>query len=130
MVTAWLFSIVPWPRDLYYGTYAIVFFTLGYIECQRRPSTRLTSKIATISPAIVSDQAYKATSAGDNTLQPDKRISSQTHLAIVAMHTPDLDHKMRHGISAVDLPRTLDHVPSGISGLMAPSAGWGGQWIS
>ena len=36
VVTAWLFSIVPWPRDLYYGTYAIVFFILGYIPYRLR----------------------------------------------------------------------------------------------
>lgn len=31
VVSAWLFWIVPWPRDLYYGTYAFAFFLLGYI---------------------------------------------------------------------------------------------------
>jgi adenylate cyclase len=36
VVTAWLFSIVPWPRDLYYGTYAFVFFILGYIPYRLR----------------------------------------------------------------------------------------------
>ncbi|WP_245444457.1 hypothetical protein [Microvirga sp. KLBC 81] len=39
VVTAWLFSIVPWPRDLYYGTYALVFFILGYIPYRLRHHT-------------------------------------------------------------------------------------------
>jgi adenylate cyclase len=30
-VSVWLFWIVPWPRDLYYGSYALAFFLLGYI---------------------------------------------------------------------------------------------------
>jgi len=31
IVSSWLFWIVPWPRDLYYGAYAFGFFLLGYI---------------------------------------------------------------------------------------------------
>jgi hypothetical protein len=52
-----------------------------------------------ISPAIVVAQANKATSAGDNTLQPDKPSSSQIHLATVSMLTPDPDHKVQLGTS-------------------------------
>ena len=62
-------------------------------ERQRRPSTKPTSSAATISPAIVVAQANKATSAGDNTLQPDKPSSSQAHLATVSMLPPDPDRK-------------------------------------
>jgi adenylate cyclase len=36
IVSAWLFSIVPWPRDLYYGGYAFGFFLLGYIPYRLR----------------------------------------------------------------------------------------------
>src|SRR5918998_5414305 len=36
IVSAWLFWIVPWPRDLYYGTYAFGFFLLGYIPYRLR----------------------------------------------------------------------------------------------
>jgi adenylate cyclase len=36
IVTVWLFWIVPWPRDLYYGTYAFAFFLLGYIPYRLR----------------------------------------------------------------------------------------------
>jgi len=36
VVTAWLFAIVPWPRDLYYGAYALVFFIFGYIPYRLR----------------------------------------------------------------------------------------------
>jgi adenylate cyclase len=36
IVSAWLFWIVPWPRDLYYGAYAFGFFLLGYIPYRLR----------------------------------------------------------------------------------------------
>jgi adenylate cyclase len=36
VVSAWLFLIVPWPRDLYYGAYAFGFFLLGYIPYRLR----------------------------------------------------------------------------------------------
>ncbi|MBM6593501.1 adenylate/guanylate cyclase domain-containing protein [Microvirga pudoricolor] len=36
IVTVWLFWIVPWPRDLYYGAYAFAFFLLGYIPYRLR----------------------------------------------------------------------------------------------
>src|SRR5918997_5649541 len=35
-VSVWLFWIVPWPRDLYYGSYALAFFLLGYIPYRLR----------------------------------------------------------------------------------------------
>lgn len=35
-VSLWLFWIVPWPRDLYYGAYAFGFFLLGYIPYRLR----------------------------------------------------------------------------------------------
>src|SRR5918998_2767135 len=35
-VSVWLFWIVPWPRDLYYGAYAFGFFLLGYIPYRLR----------------------------------------------------------------------------------------------
>jgi hypothetical protein len=45
-------------------------------------------------------QANKATSDGDNMLQPEKPISSQTHLATVSMPYPIADHKAQLGILA------------------------------
>ena len=36
VVSAWLFWIVPWPRDLYYGAYAFGFFVLGYLPYRLR----------------------------------------------------------------------------------------------
>src|SRR5918994_3419751 len=36
IVSSWLFWIVPWPRDLYYGAYAFGFFVLGYIPYRLR----------------------------------------------------------------------------------------------
>src|SRR5687768_15557902 len=36
VVSVWLFWIVPWPRDLYYGTYAFGFFLLGSIPYRLR----------------------------------------------------------------------------------------------
>jgi hypothetical protein len=42
-------------------------------------------------------QVNKATSAGDNMLQPEKPISSQTHLATVAMPSAAPDHKAQLG---------------------------------
>jgi adenylate cyclase len=36
VVSVWLFWIVPWPRDLYYGAYAFGFFLLGYIPYRLR----------------------------------------------------------------------------------------------
>ena len=36
IVSSWLFWIVPWPRDLYYGAYAVGFFLLGYIPYRSR----------------------------------------------------------------------------------------------
>lgn len=36
VVSVWLFWIVPWPRDLYYGAYALGFFLLGYIPYRLR----------------------------------------------------------------------------------------------
>jgi adenylate cyclase len=36
VVSMWLFAIVPWPRDLYYGAYALVFFIFGYIPYRLR----------------------------------------------------------------------------------------------
>jgi adenylate cyclase len=35
-ISVWLFWIVPWPRDLYYGSYALAFFLLGYIPYRLR----------------------------------------------------------------------------------------------
>jgi len=32
----WLFWIAPWPRDLYYGAYALGFFLLGCIPYRLR----------------------------------------------------------------------------------------------
>jgi adenylate cyclase len=36
VVSVWLVWLVPWPRDLYYGTYAFGFFLLGYIPYRLR----------------------------------------------------------------------------------------------
>ena len=36
VVSIWLIWLVPWPRDLYYGTYAFGFFLLGYIPYRLR----------------------------------------------------------------------------------------------
>jgi adenylate cyclase len=36
IVSIWLVWLVPWPRDLYYGTYAFGFFLLGYIPYHLR----------------------------------------------------------------------------------------------
>lgn len=36
IVSVWLIWLVPWPRDLYYGTYAFGFFLLGYIPYRLR----------------------------------------------------------------------------------------------
>jgi adenylate cyclase len=36
VVSVWLIWLVPWPRDLYYGTYAFGFFLLGYIPYRVR----------------------------------------------------------------------------------------------
>src|SRR5918994_134547 len=36
IVSSWLFLIVPWPRDFYYGAYAFGFFLLGYIPYRLR----------------------------------------------------------------------------------------------
>src|SRR3712207_8072271 len=56
VVSIWLIWLVPWPRDLYYGTYAFGFFLLGYIPYRLRhhrhgdrKSTRLNSSHANIS---------------------------------------------------------------------------------
>src|SRR3712207_4219415 len=56
VVSVWLVWLVPWPRDLYYGTYAFGFFLLGYIPYRLRhhhhgdrKSTRLNSSHANIS---------------------------------------------------------------------------------
>ncbi|WP_246505177.1 adenylate/guanylate cyclase domain-containing protein [Microvirga antarctica] len=40
VVSMWLFWIVPWPRDLYYGSYAFGFFLLGYIPYRIRHHPR------------------------------------------------------------------------------------------
>ncbi|KFG70550.1 adenylate/guanylate cyclase domain-containing protein [Microvirga sp. BSC39] len=40
VVSVWLFWIVPWPRDLYYGSYALAFFLLGYIPYRLRRHPR------------------------------------------------------------------------------------------
>jgi adenylate cyclase len=40
VVSAWLFGLVPWPRDLYYGAYAFGFFLLGYIPYRLRHHRR------------------------------------------------------------------------------------------
>src|SRR5215207_883312 len=40
IVSVWLFWIVPWPRDLYYGAYAFGFFLLGYIPYRLRHHPR------------------------------------------------------------------------------------------
>ena len=36
VVSVWLVWIVPWPRDVYYGAYAVGFFLLGYIPYRLR----------------------------------------------------------------------------------------------
>jgi adenylate cyclase len=36
VVSVWLVWLVPWPRDLYYGTYAFGFFLLGYVPYRLR----------------------------------------------------------------------------------------------
>ncbi len=36
VVSVWLVWLVPWPRDLYYGTYAFGFFLLGFIPYRLR----------------------------------------------------------------------------------------------
>ena len=36
VVSIWLVWTVPWPRDLYYGTYAVGFFILGYVPYRLR----------------------------------------------------------------------------------------------
>jgi len=36
VVVIWLIFLVPWPRDLYYGAFAGVFFLLGYIPYRLR----------------------------------------------------------------------------------------------
>ena len=36
VVSVWLIWLVPWPRDLYYGSYAFGFFLLGYIPYRLR----------------------------------------------------------------------------------------------
>lgn len=36
VVSLWLLWIVPWPRDVYYGAYALAFFVLGYVPYRLR----------------------------------------------------------------------------------------------
>ena len=36
VVTLWLVSLVPWPRDAYYATFAVVFFILGFVPYRLR----------------------------------------------------------------------------------------------
>src|SRR6478735_601120 len=36
VVSVWLVWSVPWPRDVYYGTYAVGFFILGYVPYRLR----------------------------------------------------------------------------------------------
>ncbi|WP_204241115.1 adenylate/guanylate cyclase domain-containing protein [Microvirga arvi] len=35
-MAVWLIWLVPWPRDLYYGAYALGFFILGYVPYRLR----------------------------------------------------------------------------------------------
>src|SRR5215218_3805764 len=36
VISIWLIWTMPWPRDLYYGAYAVGFFILGYVPYRLR----------------------------------------------------------------------------------------------